>query len=286
MTVDPPFIRRDPDGDFAPLLVDSPHSGSVYPDDFQPACPLNLLRQTEDTLVDDLCGGAEDHGAILIAARFPRCYIDVNRSVEDIDPQLLAATWPGPVRQSDKGRVGMGLIRRVCKPGVPVYDRRLSVGEVQARIAGCYLPYHAALGVALDELRTRFGRVWHLNCHSMPSSAGRSLPHWTRADFVLGDRDGTSCEPGFTAFVAHAIERMGYSVHVNNPYKGVEIVRRYGHPAEGVNCLQIEVNRNLYLNEETAQPSRNYHRLKADMTALFGTIRVYSEDQLYAAAAD
>ena len=279
------LVWRDAKGVPAPLLVDSPHSGRIYPADFLPACPALMLQQAEDTLVDDLLSNAPDCGAILIAASFPRAYIDVNRAIDDIDTQLLSASWPGPVRQSDKGRVGMGLVRRICKPGVPVYNRKLTVAEVQARIDTYYRPYHAALHDALDLLKTQFGTTWHLNCHSMPSTLGRAALH-TRPDFVLGDRDGTSCSGGFTAFVADAVREMGYSVKINDPYKGVEILRRYGNPQSGVHSLQLEINRKLYLNEDTAQPHRGYGKLKADLTRLVEVVRAYTEDQIYAAAAD
>jgi N-formylglutamate amidohydrolase len=280
------LVRRNPKTSPSPLIFDSPHSGRNYPSDFMFSCPEAALRQAEDSYVDDLFSQAENNGAILIAAQFPRSYIDVNRAIDDIDPQLLSSTWPGPVKQSEKGRVGMGLVRRICKPGLPVYSRKLSVRDVQHRIETCYLPYHAELKSAIEQLSAKFGAVWHLNCHSMPSGAGRGPQEWGRADFVLGDRDGTTCDPEFTAVVNRILTGMDYSVRVNDPYKGVEIVRRYGNPARGVNSLQIEINRRLYLDEETMKPNRNYKRLKRDITSLISALRLYCEDQLYSAAAD
>jgi N-formylglutamate amidohydrolase len=203
--------------------------------------------------------------------------------MDDIDPQLLASSWPGPLRQSEKGRVGMGLIRRMCRPGVPVYARRLSVREIQARIETCYKPYHEALRSTIDSVYQRFGAVWHVNCHSMPSGASHFQE---RADIVLGDRNGTTCNIEFTAFARGFFETLGYSVKVNDPYKGVEIVRRYGDPAHGINSLQIEVNRDLYLDQETLAPNANYNQLKADLGAFIAALRRFADHQLFAAAAD
>ena len=79
-----------------PLVLDSPHSGTDYPDDFGAAVSRELLRQAEDSYVDELYAAGPDLGATLIAARFPRSYIDPNRSLLDIDASLLEAPWPGP----------------------------------------------------------------------------------------------------------------------------------------------------------------------------------------------
>jgi N-formylglutamate amidohydrolase len=264
------YLRRDPDAPEVPLVFDSPHSGTIYPDDFRFACPLPLLRMAEDTHVDELYGAAPRFGATLLAARFPRSYIDVNRALVDIDPVLLDGAWPELLEPGEKTRLGMGLIRRLARPGMPVYDRKLSVAEVQARIERCYRPYHAALDEVCDRLHRKFGVVRYIDCHSMPSegNAMSADPGARRADFVLGDRDGTTCEPALTEFVARVLRGRGYSVKINDPYKGVELVRRHGRPAESRYALQIEVNRALYMDERTQAKTEGFERLKADVTHL------------------
>ena len=258
------FVRHDPIVEAAPVVFDSPHSGAEYPADFGYACSSRLLRQAEDAHVDVLFGGAPQVGATLIAALFPRSYIDVNRSIEDIDQQLLDQPWPGPISTSDRARVGMGLVRRVCKPGLALYDRKLSVVEIKNRIDRYYRPYHQAVAEAIGQAGSRFGAVWHVNCHSMPSSRGARAPiaGWERADFVLGDRDGTTCGIGFRRLVQGVLEQLGYDVRINDPYKGVELVRRFGQPHLGRHSLQIEVNRRLYMNEDTLERSAGFDRLK------------------------
>jgi N-formylglutamate amidohydrolase len=282
------FVRHDPVVEPVPVVFDSPHSGSRYPEDFQYACPARLLRHAEDAHVDKLYGAAPAVGGTLIAALFPRSYIDVNRGLEDIDQQLLDQPWPGPVSASDRTRVGMGLVRRICRPGLQMYDRKLTVAEIKHRIEHYYRPYHAAVADAIDSAAARFGGVWHVNCHSMPSTRGprASVHGWERADFVLGDRDGTTCAIGFRRLVQGTLERMGYDVRVNDPYKGVELVRRFGQPQLGRHSLQIEVNRRLYMNEDTLERIAGYDRLKRDLDTLVGAIAAYARDQLTAAAAD
>src|SRR6185437_11714489 len=118
----------------------------------------------------------------------------------------------------EKTRLGMGLVRRLAKSELPVYRRKLSVAEVEGRIARFYAPYHAMLEAALDRLHRKFGAVRLINCHSMPSRGSRMSsdgPEAVRADFVLGDRDGSTCAPEMTDFVARLLKGRGYTVKVN-----------------------------------------------------------------------
>jgi N-formylglutamate deformylase len=265
------LFRRDPVAPEVPLVFDSPHSGTEYPVDFGYACPLDILRTNEDTHIDDLYGSAPAHGATLLGALFPRSYLDVNRHVGDIDETLLDAPWPGELNPGEKTRLGMGLVRRFTKPNLPVYARLLSVAEMERRIARCYHPYHAMLQGICDRLHRKFGAVWLINCHSMPARGNAMSsdgPSALRADFVLGDRDGTTCAPELTDFAARLLTGRGYSVKINDPYKGVEIVRRHGIPAQNRHALQIEVNRTLYMDEKTLVPNDDYATLKADLDHL------------------
>jgi N-formylglutamate deformylase len=273
------LFRRNPVAPEVPLVFDSPHSGSEYPDDFGYSCPLDILRTAEDAHIEDLYGAAPEHGATLLAALFPRSYLDVNRDIRDIDQDLLDAPWPGPIAPSEKTRRGMGLIRRLAKPNLPVYSRNLSVAEMARRIARCHEPYHAMLQRICDRLHRKFSVVWLINCHSMPargSAMSSDGPGATRADFVLGDRDGTTCAPELTDFVARLLKGRGYRVKMNDPYKGVEIVRRHGIPAKRRHALQIEVNRALYMDERTLMRNGHYATLKADLTHLIAGLASFT----------
>jgi N-formylglutamate amidohydrolase len=183
---------------------------------------------------------------------------------------MLDGPWPVPLAASRKTQQGIGLLWRIARAGAPMYRRKLSVDEVQARIDRWYRPYHAVLDAEVNRLRTRFGGVWHINCHSMPAigDANADDPGRARADFVLGDRDGTTCAGEFTAFVADALRAMDYSVAINDPYKGVEIVRKHGRPAERRHSLQIGLNRRLFMDEETLEPNAGYGKLEENLQRL------------------
>ncbi|HZI84076.1 MAG TPA: N-formylglutamate amidohydrolase [Casimicrobiaceae bacterium] len=271
------FVRHDPVGTPLPLVLDSPHSGTHYPADFDHLPPRAVVRKAEDTHVEALYAGAPGFGATLIEALFPRAYIDPNRHVSDLDPAVVEDAWPGPLAPSRKTELGIGLVWRLAQGGVPMYARPLPVAEIERRIALCYEPYHAAVAGALDERYREFGAVWHLDCHSMPAVGDvmSDDPGRARADFVLGDRDATTCEPEFTAFVAATLSAMGYEVAINDPYKGVEIVRRHGRPAERRHSLQVEVNRRLYMDEATLDKTAGFAALQADLARLVEALADY-----------
>ena len=286
----PGVYRLDtPNSTDIPLVLDSPHSGSTYPETFDTTVPMNVLRRAEDMYVDDLFSGGPMLGASLLSALYPRSFIDPNRALRDLDLDLLEEPWPEPVQQTEKARFGHGLIWRVCPPDFPMYARRLSVAEVRERIDQYWMPYHQALQRCMDETQARFGTAWHFNCHSMPSS---SLPRESeynnirRADFVLGDRDGTTCSREFLNVVEATLKGFGYRVRINDPYKGVEIVRRHGRPDIGRNSLQIEINRALYMNEETFEKTPYYATLKMHLSGLIKIVGGYTSEWVSAKAAE
>lgn len=253
-----------------PLVFDSPHSGVFYPGDYNYSCDLALLRQTEDSFIDDLYSGVTKIGAPLLSAQFARNYIDVNRAEDEIDPDLLEADWPNPYAPSVRASAGHGIVHRLIRAGSPIYERRLSVAEVQNRIDCYYRPYHAALKHLLDQTYEKFGEVFYIDCHSMNSTRAPAGSAFTngQADFVLGDRDGTSCNPRLTRYIKEFLSDLGYKVYINNPYKGVELMKRYSDPLRGRHSLQIEISKALYLNEVTQEKNKYYNDLKADIEKL------------------
>jgi N-formylglutamate deformylase len=274
-------VRR-PDGEELPLLYDSPHSGRVYPEDFLPAAEMRLLLGGEDRFVDDLVIDAPSHGATLIKALFARTYIDPNRTADDLDPHLLPEDWAEETAPSVNSERGVGLIFRLIGDAVPIYDRLLSADEIRHRIDAYWRPYHAALEDEMARLTERFGEVLHINWHSM-QPVGNALapdPGQKRPDFVLGDLDGTSCDPALTRFVADHLSALGYSVGLNDPYKGALIVERYGKPEEGRHTLQIEINRALYMDHGTLDRTGGFADLKEDLSTFTDELADFARARL------
>ena len=271
------FRLHGPAMPVVPLVLDSPHSGFRFPADFDAVVSELDLRDGEDCFVDQLYLPATELGVPLLAAELPRTYIDNNRHAGDIDLELLdGGHWPHEFVPSGKAAIGKALVWRTLDDGRAIYGRRLTVDEVVGRIGRVHAPYHGALRRLIDAAHARFGAVFHINCHSMNSVAGKmgeGGEGTERADFVLGDRDQTTCDPAFTEFVRHALSSMGYAVKVNDPYKGVELVRAYSDPARGRHSLQVEINKRLYMDEERCVPSEGYATLQRNLTTLVEAIQ-------------
>jgi N-formylglutamate deformylase len=267
------FVRSRP-GTSA-LVLDSPHSGTQYPADFGFICAHDLLRTAEDSHVEKLYDFALDLGAHWVEALFPRSYLDANRNLTEIDVAMLDSAWPlavetDPVIMS-KVRLGKGLIWRATDDGQPIYARQLSVAEVERRIHNCWQPYHDAVRQAIDAAHRQHGFSIHINCHSMPSvaaSAATDFPGEVHPDFVIGDRDGSTANPALSGLIAQHLRALGYQVAYNHPYKGVELVRRYGAPAQQRHSIQLEINRNLYMNEKSFALTEGFAPLKSALQSL------------------
>jgi len=276
--LDPVFLHG-PNESAQPLVLDSPHSGRELPADFGTALAEFDLRNAEDCYVDHLYLPATERGIALLAARVSRLYLDVNRDAGDIDPALLDTPPPDARPPSGKARLGKALVWRTLDDGRPIYARRLTADEIARRIARCHAPYHSSLKRLLDAAHARFGRVLHINCHSMNpvgGAQGEGGPGRARADFVLGDRDGTTCDPAITAFVQRTLADMGYDVAVNDPFKGVALVQAYSNPAAGRHSLQVEINKRLYMDDATLEPHAGFGALQRNLMQMIdGLIERY-----------
>jgi len=273
-----PLEIRGPAVAAIPLVLDSPHSGHVFPDDFGAAVSEAELREGEDCYVDELYAAGPELGAPLLAALWPRTYLDPNRHAGDIDLDLIEGKWPGEYRPSGKAKTGKALVWRTLEDGRPIYARKLSPDIVRRRIDQFHAPYHAAVQDLIRKTFNKFGKSYHINCHSMRAVAGKQSEDGegnARADFVLGDRDGTSCDPRFTEFVRATLAGMGYQVKVNDPYKGVELVRAYSDPKAGRHSLQIEINKRLYMDEGTLQKTAGFASLQKNIANLLAEIKTF-----------
>lgn len=288
----PPYSLVEPEA-YArlPVFYDSPHSGSHYPEDFRPCCDMNDLKQAEDHFIDALFDHVPQYGATFLKANFPRSYIDPNRSPHDIDPDMLSAPWHEPVDPYGRSLAGHGLIRRYIRTNTPVYNRLLSPHEIQHRINEYYTPYHNALSSVINKLHYNFGSVLHINCHSMPASAAvtrekGSLPIGSKIDFCLGNLNGASCTPEVIDSIKIFLIGRGYRVSTNDPYKGVEILKRHGNVPRNIQSIQLEINKSLYMNERNNNKSSDYNALQHDIESLSQHIASLSQTLYPPIAAD
>jgi N-formylglutamate amidohydrolase len=265
--LDPPFLVWEPARPGAPFVLSSPHSGRIYPKAFLAASRLDArtLRKSEDCYVEELFGACVPLGAPLIAATFPRCYLDVNREPYELDPGLFHGRLPDYANtQSVRVVGGLGTIARIVSDTEEIYRERLDVGEALERIERLYKPFHARLAGLIEAARQRFGCAVLIDCHSMPS-ANPAAGGPSRPDVVLGDRFGSSCESDLTRLARDVFAAEGLQVALNRPYAGGFITEHYGRPSRGMHALQIEINRALYMNEDTFERTAAYDQLQATL---------------------
>jgi len=257
-----------------PLIFASPHSGAFYPPEMlaAAAAPRDLLRRSEDALVDELIAGATASGVTVISAGYGRAYIDLNRDPWELDPSMYEEDLPDHV-QSRTARVaaGLGTIAKLAGEGQKIYARKLTFAEAQARIDTVHRPYHDALARLIGEAHAAHGLAILIDWHSMPSAAARTVVtprHGRGCDMVLGDRFGASCAPALTRRIETALEGMAYRVVRNAPYAGGYTTEHYGRPGRRTHVLQIEIDRALYLDEATRAPTEGLDRLRQTVAAL------------------
>ncbi len=266
----PLFEILAPSEQLVPLVFNSPHSGRFYPPAFLAASRLDerAIRRSEDSYIDELFLPAVAAGAPLLRANFPRAWLDVNREPYELDPKMFAGSLPTYANvRSVRVAGGLGTIARIVSESEEIYAGPLHVEEGLARIDGVYKPYHRTLRELMNETLVGFGAAVLIDCHSMPSTV-RGASGRLRPDIVLGDRYGTSCAAALTDFTAHCLGRFGYSVSRNKPYAGGFITEHYGQPSRGLHSLQVEVNRCLYMDEQSLQKTGGYDRVRADIARL------------------
>ena len=268
------FLRHDPSGRAAPVLVDVSRSGREYPPEFRSPLPFSEVHDNVSMYVEELCGAAPQLGATLLFACFPNTYIDTNRSAADIDETLIEGKWPGPITQSDFTQRGLGLLKRLSRYGTQMQERKFSVEEVQHRLRAYHEPYHQELARILAGFRSRFGAAYQMSFHCM-SAVGAPThadPGKAREDFNVGDIHGRTCTPQFLALVVDTLKSLGHSVSVNFPYYGGELTRRHCDPANGTNSIFIEINKRMFIDTQTFKRTDGFARTRASVQALIAAV--------------
>jgi N-formylglutamate deformylase len=238
-----------------PLLLTIPHSGEEIPQEafWLEDLPKEVLLRDVDRFVDELYQPAIEHIPLpAIKTRVHRYAADLNRYPTDVDASSVEGSR-NPVGKFPQGfhwmKSTVGEV--VLREPIPQAVHDLITRRYHDR-------FHDLVAERIAEIRaTREAslNIYHLDLHSMPSQGtgahadqGRKRP-----EVVLSDFEGRSCNPAFMDLVRRAFETQKFEVSINWPYKGGRITQRYGRPEQGHHTIQIELNRSLYMNEESRE---------------------------------
>jgi len=265
-----------------PLLLSFPHSGEVYPDDFgpNPSLPFEVLDFPNDKYVDELYHARNGLGLASVHALFPRAYIDVNRHQHDIDAAMLedSDNWYGRMQPTGL-KSGTTLFWSRTKEIHNIYDRLLSNRELKQRLAHCFVPYHQSITSQIEQMRQQHGCAYVLDCHSMTQKDAQARGGKQRPQIDIGDRRGEACSPAYTEAVADAFSDQGYDVTINGRFVGGEMIVRYGWPEINQHILQVEIRRDLYLDEDTRAKTERFGQMQKDCGAALGQIAAFVDQQ-------
>ena len=262
----------------SPLIINSPHSGVEYPDDFKYSCSLAELRKLEDSYVDELCEGALPQSIPLLTARMPRSYLDLNRSPHSIDP--LQTSSGIVILETDQEqtyvREGSGLyatVSQLRKFSIFENSEDLpSERELNRRITTYYHPYHGKLRDLLLQTKEKFGVAFLIDMHSCDATGTIDIDRrdlrGQRPDIVISDNFNRTCDPEFSSLLKKEFEKYGLEVWHNNPFKGGYITESYGRPENGLHSIQIEITKK-YMDENDFTKAQSFETMKSIISDVF-----------------
>jgi len=280
-----PYSLQMPENWSANVIFASPHSGANYPDDLMKQTILSPLaiRSSEDVFVDHLFSAAPRFGAPLLTANYPRAYLDLNRSADELD----AAVIEGAPAHKSNPRIasGLGVVPRVVSNGREIYKGKVPMAEATRRIDTIWHPYHLAVSTLLRKCQANFGSAVLVDCHSMPRDAVESVARGRRRpDIVLGDRFGASASGEITDVLEAAFVSAGLRVARNAPFAGAYTAQKYGKPSQSQHVVQVEIDRSLYVDEKTLRPTESYHSLRSAITFVIGEVTAFGRGRTALAA--
>ena len=254
-----------------PVLVEVPHSGLHVPPEVEgelDATPAAILRDS-DIYVDKLYERAPEHGATLLVARVSRYVVDLNRGPDEVDSAAV------PRHPKARHIPARGVVWRARTDGTPLLRAPLTAEQFTRRIQHFYEPYHQTLREVAARLHEAHGHVAILAAHSMPSTGRRVFggKQVRRADVVPGTRGRSTADGRIIDLIDAHFRDAGLSVKHDHPYRGGWTTASYGAPKRGQHAVQIELNRALYVDEQTSEIKKDdFARLQVVLNQLVGKL--------------
>ena len=231
----------------SPIVCSVPHSGTDVPGDFirdfvlseeELRFEVNYMADSyTDSLYSELL-----YISSFIKSTISRIVVDIERFENEIDEPMSKVGMSAFYTQTSKG----GALR-----SIPAEKR-----EVLKKI---YDEYHDAFTQLVGFSLTKNNRAIIVDCHSFPSVPREYEPERgdNRPDICIGS-DEYHTPKELVAILKSNFEELGYSVKINSPFAGTIVPLKYYQKDERVSSVMIEVNRKLYMNEETFQKLKTF----------------------------
>lgn len=223
------------------LLVSMPHVGTHVPAWLTPRLtPAALQLADTDWHLPLLYDFLETLDATILIATHSRYVLDLNRPPDD------ANLYPG------MNTTGICPVDSFLEQPLYLDGAQPDEGEIAARIAHYWQPYHQTLGDELQRIRALHGEARLWEAHSINSHVPRFFDG-ELAHFNIGTANGQACSPALAEQVRQIAASGPYLCVVDGRFKGGYITRHYGQPQQGVQALQMEIAFRTYLDETRPQ---------------------------------
>ncbi len=231
------------------FFVTIPHSGEQVPEEapWLKGLDEKVLMCDVDRFVDRLYEPALDQlGLPRIVTPWHRYLVDLNRLPSDVDCDSVLGNL------NPSGSFATGLHWRVTTTGLTLMPAPISQSLHELIVDRYFQPFHKSVKKQYEDFRALGAKkIFHLDAHSMPSLGTKAHrdPGQQRAEIVVSDFEGKSCEANFKDLVIEAYKKAGFQVAYNWPYIGGRLTQTYGLPQLGQHAIQVEMNRKLYMDE-------------------------------------
>jgi len=241
-----------------PPIFHIPHSATRIPADIRKQFLLSeeelereILRMT-DWHTDELFG--KFGNVVKIVFPVSRIVVDPERFTDD---NLEAMSLKG-----------MGVIYTRTSGGYRL-RKRLNNVEQQSLLDRYYYPHHRCLKQVVQLALEDNGRCLVVDCHSFPS---KPLPYEddqssNRPDICIGT-DAFHTPKTIADRILYYFEDLGYKTAINRPFSGALVPYSFYEKNKAVSSIMIEVNRGLYMDEESGQKSRRYELIQEHLSGM------------------
>jgi N-formylglutamate amidohydrolase len=163
----------------------------------------------------------------------------------------------------------MGVLYTTTSHGKTLRGEEYTSGERRSHLLNeFYFPHHEAFRKAVEEELIQTGSALIIDCHSFPSVP---LPYELdqnpeRPDICIGT-DAFHTPVELSDRLKNEFSEMGYSVELNAPFSGAIVPQQFYQTNAAVKSVMIEVNRGLYMNEETIEKTAAFTNVRRDIAS-------------------